>query len=77
MYIVGICRLSNSVAELQGWPTSQVLLDVNTNGLEDTAASLSVCSMICAWVGGVSFRTLVLICHVTGLRVIQTEIFTV
>jgi len=40
MYIIGLCRCGNSVAELQGWPTSRVLLDTDTNGFEDPAASL-------------------------------------
>ena len=54
MYIIGICRSGNSVAELQGWPTSQVLLDTDTKGLENPVASLSVCSVICcAWGGGI------------------------
>jgi hypothetical protein len=39
MYIVGICRFCNSVAELQGWPTSQILLDIDTNSSEDPAAA--------------------------------------
>jgi len=52
MYITGICRSGNSVAELQGF-TSQVLLDTDKNGLDGPAAALSVCSVICyAWGGG-------------------------